>query len=81
MTTATITPVELSKAFRLINHGPTTLVSARYDGVDNVMAASWVCAWILPPKTDRGSGQNDPYPRIDRKKAGNLLFKFRQLPK
>lgn len=51
MTTATMTPVELSKAFRLINHGPTTLVSARYDGVDNVMAASWVCALdYAPPK-------------------------------
>jgi len=51
MTTATMTPVELSKAFRLINHGPTTLVSARYDGVDNVMAASWVCALdFAPPK-------------------------------
>lgn len=51
MTTATMIPVELSKAFRLINHGPTTLVSARYDGVDNVMAASWVCALdFAPPK-------------------------------
>lgn len=51
MTTATMIPVELSKAFRLINHGPTTLVSARHDGVDNVMAASWVCALdFAPPK-------------------------------
>ncbi len=51
MATVTITPVDLSKAFRLINHGPTTLVSARHDGVDNVMAASWVCALdYAPPK-------------------------------
>ncbi|KOC90306.1 flavin reductase family protein [Winslowiella iniecta] len=51
MATATITPVDLSKAFRLINHGPTTLVSARHEGVDNVMAASWVCALdYAPPK-------------------------------
>lgn len=46
-----IAPVELSKAFRLINHGPTTLVSARHAGVDNVMSASWVCALdYSPPK-------------------------------
>lgn len=51
METVNITPVDLSKAFRLINHGPTTLVSARHDGVDNVMAASWVCALdYAPPK-------------------------------
>lgn len=51
MTTETITAVELSKAFRLINHGPTTLISARYNGTDNVMAASWVCALdYAPPK-------------------------------
>lgn len=51
MVMGTITPVDLSKAFRLINHGPTTLVSARHDGVDNVMAASWVCALdYAPPK-------------------------------
>ncbi|MCR3713746.1 flavin reductase family protein [Citrobacter freundii] len=44
-----ISPVELSKAFRLINHGPTTLVSARHAGVDNVMAASWVCSLDYSP--------------------------------
>lgn len=46
-----IEPVELKKAFRLINHGPTVLVSARFDGVDNVMAAAWCCALDFdPPK-------------------------------
>jgi flavin reductase (DIM6/NTAB) family NADH-FMN oxidoreductase RutF len=46
-----IVPVELKKAHRLINHGPTVLVSARYDGVDNVMAAAWACALdFSPPK-------------------------------
>jgi len=39
----TIAPVELKKAYRLINHGPTVLVSSRFDGVDNVMAAAWAC--------------------------------------
>ena len=48
---ANIAPVELKKAFRLINHGPTILVSARFGGVDNVMAAAWACALDFdPPK-------------------------------
>ena len=46
-----IAPVLLEKSYRLINHGPTVLVSARHDGVDNVMAAAWVCALdYSPPK-------------------------------
>lgn len=46
-----IAPVELGKAHRLINHGPTVLVSARHAGVDNVMAAAWACALdFSPPK-------------------------------
>lgn len=46
-----ITQVPLDKAYRLINHGPTILVSARHEGVDNVMAASWACPLdYSPPK-------------------------------
>lgn len=46
-----IAPVALDKVSRLLNPGPTTLVSARHGGVDNVMAASWVCALdYAPPK-------------------------------
>ena len=46
-----IIPVELPKSFRLINHGPTVLVSARHNAVDNVMAAAWCCALdFSPPK-------------------------------
>lgn len=46
-----IAPVALSKAYRLITHGPTVLVSARHDGMDNVMAAAWACALdFSPPK-------------------------------
>jgi flavin reductase (DIM6/NTAB) family NADH-FMN oxidoreductase RutF len=44
-------PVELEKAYRLINHGPTVLVSSSHDGVANVMAASWACGLdTSPPK-------------------------------
>src|SRR5688500_9213102 len=46
-----ISPVELKKAYRLINHGPSVLVSAHHAGVDNVMAAAWACGMdYLPPK-------------------------------
>jgi flavin reductase (DIM6/NTAB) family NADH-FMN oxidoreductase RutF len=46
-----IAPVPLDKAYRLLNHGPTVLVSARHGGVDNVMAAAWACALdFSPPK-------------------------------
>lgn len=46
-----IASVLLEKAYRLINHGPTVLVSARHGGVDNVMAAAWACALdYSPPK-------------------------------
>ncbi|KIP99695.1 MULTISPECIES: flavin reductase family protein [Pseudomonas] len=46
-----IKPVSLDKAYRLLNHGPTVLVSARHDGVDGVMAAAWACALDFdPPK-------------------------------
>ena len=46
-----ILPVELNRAYRLINHGPTVLVSSCYQGVEDVMAASWACGLdISPPK-------------------------------
>jgi flavin reductase (DIM6/NTAB) family NADH-FMN oxidoreductase RutF len=37
------TLVRLDKSYRLMNHGPTVLVSAQLDGVPNVMAAAWAC--------------------------------------
>lgn len=46
-----IVGVALDKACRIINHGPTVLVSARHAGVDDVMAAAWCCALdFAPPK-------------------------------
>ncbi|MCA6924634.1 flavin reductase family protein [Pectobacterium versatile] len=44
-----IRAVDPAKAYRLINHGPATLVSARHEGTENVMAASWVCALDYAP--------------------------------
>ncbi len=46
-----IRPVELEKAYRLINHGPAVLVSSSHGGAHNVMSASWACALdFSPPK-------------------------------
>jgi len=46
-----IAPVPLDKAYRLLNHGPTVLVSARHGDVNNVLAAAWSCALdFSPPK-------------------------------
>ncbi|WP_431266584.1 flavin reductase family protein [Roseateles chitinivorans] len=46
-----VAPVPLNKAYRLLNHGPTVLVSASHGGVRNAMAAAWSCALdFQPPK-------------------------------
>lgn len=45
----TIQSVPLEKAYRLLNHGPTVLVSAKYQNIENVMAASWACALDFSP--------------------------------
>jgi flavin reductase (DIM6/NTAB) family NADH-FMN oxidoreductase RutF len=36
-----INTIELSKAYRLLNHGPTILVSASHNSKQNIMAAAW----------------------------------------
>lgn len=44
-------PVPLSKAYRLLNHGPTVLVSAAHEGRRNLMAAAWAMPLDFePPK-------------------------------
>ena len=40
MSSEHFTPVPLDKAYRLLNHGPTVLVSAQHAGERNVMAAA-----------------------------------------
>ncbi|WP_018150366.1 flavin reductase family protein [Leeia oryzae] len=37
-------PVPLAKAYRLLNHGPVTLVTSAHAGKHNVMAAAWAMA-------------------------------------
>lgn len=44
-------PVELAHACRLINHGPTVLVSSAHGGRRNVMAAAWsMPVEFVPPR-------------------------------
>ncbi|MEG0052940.1 MAG: flavin reductase family protein [Comamonas sp.] len=51
MLPAHFTPVPLEKAYRLLNHGPTVIVSARHAGQSNAMSAAWACALdFAPPK-------------------------------
>ncbi|MBW7903231.1 MAG: flavin reductase family protein [Rhodocyclaceae bacterium] len=43
--------VDLPRAYRLLNHGPVTLVSSAYAGRRNVMAAAWTMPLDFdPPK-------------------------------
>jgi len=43
--------VELAKSYRLLNHGPTVLVSSAHAGAQNVMAAAWAMPLDFdPPK-------------------------------
>ncbi|MCK3658261.1 flavin reductase [Pasteurellaceae bacterium Pebbles2] len=44
-----IISVPLEKSYRLLNHGPTVIVSAKHNGVENVMSASWACALEFQP--------------------------------
>ncbi len=42
-------PVPLDKAYRLLNHGPTVLVSAAHGGRRNLMAAAWAMPLDFQP--------------------------------
>ena len=47
--TTHIQSVPLEKSYRLLNHGPTVLVSAQHNDSVNVMAAAWGCALEFSP--------------------------------
>ena len=63
----------MEKANRLINHGPTVLVSASHGGVDNVMAAAWVCGLdFAPPKVTLVLGRTSKTRELA-EKSGHLV--------
>jgi flavin reductase (DIM6/NTAB) family NADH-FMN oxidoreductase RutF len=41
--------IDLSRATRLLNHGPTTLLTSSHADKRNIMAAAWVCALDFNP--------------------------------
>jgi len=41
--------VNFGNIYRLLNHGPTILVSASHNGKQNIMAAAWACALDFDP--------------------------------
>lgn len=44
-------PVNFTKVTRLLNHGPTTIITSAHVEKRNIMAAAWVCALDFnPPK-------------------------------
>ncbi len=43
------TRIATSKAYRLLNHGPTTLITSAANGARNVMAAAWVMPLDFEP--------------------------------
>lgn len=48
---STLQDVPLAQAYRLLNHGPTVLVSSAHAGQQNVMAAAWAMPLDFdPPK-------------------------------
>jgi flavin reductase (DIM6/NTAB) family NADH-FMN oxidoreductase RutF len=43
--------ININQAVRLLNHGPTTIITSKHNGKINIMAAAWVCALdFKPPK-------------------------------
>ena len=56
-------PVELKRAYRLLNHGPTTLVTAAHAGRRNVMAAAWVMPVDFDPPKLAAVLSSDTYTR------------------
>ncbi|MFV5490956.1 flavin reductase family protein [Acinetobacter sp. ASP199] len=49
MSNSHLKAVPLEKSYRLLNHGPTVLVSARDQENADVMAAAWACALEFQP--------------------------------
>lgn len=67
-------PVELRRSYKLLNHGPTTLVSAAHGGRANVMAAAWVMALDFEPPKLAAVLAADTYTRELALASGELVI-------
>jgi len=66
--------VELRRAYKLVNHGPTTLVSAAAGARQNVMAAAWVMALDFEPPKLAAVLAEDTYTRELAVASGELVI-------
>lgn len=66
--------VPLSKAYRLINHGPTVLVSAAHDGKQGMLAVAWNVAIDFEPPKVAVVLAKDSYTRALVEKSGTFAL-------
>jgi flavin reductase (DIM6/NTAB) family NADH-FMN oxidoreductase RutF len=69
-----IQPVELAKAYRLLNHGPVVLVSSASGGARNVMAAAWTMPLDYTPPKVAAVIAADTYTRELVEASGELVL-------
>ncbi len=65
-----LAPVDLNKAYRLLNLGATCMVSAEYEGDTDAMPATWVCPLDLNPTRCTAVIARDHYTRALIEKSG-----------
>lgn len=66
-------PVDLDHAYRLVNHGPVTLVSAADEGRANVMTVAWCMALDFSPPKLALVLAHDAYTRALAEQSGELV--------
>lgn len=69
-----LTAVDLNQAYRLMNHGPTVLISSAHQGTQNVMAAAWVCALDFDPPKITAVIDKNTYTRSLIEAAGSFVI-------
>lgn len=67
------TPVELEHAYRLVNHGPVTLVSAAHGERANLMTVAWCMALDFKPPKLALVLAHDSYTRSLAEESGELV--------
>ncbi|HEX4824487.1 MAG TPA: flavin reductase family protein [Candidatus Polarisedimenticolaceae bacterium] len=65
--------VPLRRAYKLINHGPTTLITSAADGKQNVMAAAWVMGLDYDPAKVAAVIAADTFTRPLIEKSGEFV--------
>ena len=82
MTMQSRLPVELPKSYRLLNHGPTVLVSSAHGGRRNIMAAAWSMPLdFSPPKVCVVIDRNTLDGSVDLVGEGDVLFGAEEVTK